>query len=190
MAAPLRRDATDVSLAWTVNIWKPFLYRACIAAVFGVITVFLQEPSARAAALLGGLYLISAGAGLGWTARVIPLPGFPGSLVGVAAAALVLGGVFSLATPVEAGLAWVGGSALVLAGLYEVGQGLRLRGTHAAGRDVMLAGLLAAGTGVGLILVGNLGAHALLGVAGGGALMTAVLLGLAGLGYRHDARAR
>lgn len=33
-----------------------------------------------------------------------------------------------------------------------------------------------------------LGAHALLGVAGGGAVITAVVLGLAALSYRHDAR--
>jgi hypothetical protein len=40
-------------------------------------------------------------------------------------------------------------------------------------------------TGAALPFVLPLGAHALLGVTGGGALLTAVVLGLAALTYRH-----
>jgi hypothetical protein len=42
------------------------------------------------------------------------------------------------------------------------------------------------GTGAILPFVEHLGPHALLGVTGGGALLSVVVLGIAALSYRHD----
>ena len=62
------------------------------------------------------------------------------------------------------------------AGALELLCGIRNRGRHLLARDWIASGVI------------GLGAHALLGVAGGGAIISGVLWILSGLTLRHDAR--
>jgi uncharacterized membrane protein HdeD (DUF308 family) len=78
--------------------------------------------------------------------------------------------------------------ALGVLGAVELFLGLRYR-SHVLGRDWAVSGAIGLGTAVALPFFISLGAHALLGVAGGGAIISGVLWMLAGLTLRHDARA-
>ncbi len=157
-------------------LWKPVLLRAGVALVFGAVTVFWGSPSVHVLAWATGLYLLATG-GAAFLAASIP-----------AAAAVVVGlaGVGALMTQSDEG---VGVSALVgllVLGALELVKGFRRRGRHVLARDWIISGVVGIGTAVALPFFISLGAHALLGVAGGGAIISGVLWVLSGLSLRHD----
>ena len=174
-----RPDAAEFAM------WKPLLARAAISAVFGVLTIFWREPSTAVLSVLGGLYLLFLGATYLWTHRVLGVRERPSALTLVGGAALGAAGVATLILVEDSTFAFAGAAALVLAGVVELVRGLAVRG-HVAARDLVTVGVVAAATGAILPFFEHLGAHALLGVSGGGALITAVVLGIAALSYRHD----
>ncbi|AUZ88095.1 hypothetical protein CVO76_10975 [Arthrobacter agilis] len=172
-------DASELS------VWKPFLARAGVGAVFGLVTVFWRERSTLVMSVAGGLYLLLTGAAYLWTHR-LPYRASRTRLLPDIGGGLLLGaGIASLVFLDDRSFAFAGAVALVVAGGVEVLLGLTARGSVMA-RDLVIVGTVAVVTGALLPLVEHLGAHALLGVAGGGALLTAVVLGIAALSYRHD----
>jgi uncharacterized membrane protein HdeD (DUF308 family) len=167
-----------------LSVWKPFLARAVVGALFGLVTIFWREPSALVMAIAGGLYLLLGGAAYLWTHRRIH--GGARSLLTDIGGGLLLGaGIATLVFADERTFAFAGAVALAVAGLAELVRGLALKG-HAAARDLVVVGVVGIATGAILPFVAHLGAHALLGVTGGGALLSTVLLAIAALSYRHD----
>lgn len=178
-------DSGAGSDASELSVWKPFLARAGVGAVFGLVTVFWREPSTLVMSVAGGLYLLLTGAAYLWTHR-LPYRASRTRLLPDIGGGLLLGaGIASLVFLDDRSFAFAGAVALVVAGGVEVLHGLTARGSVMA-RDLVIVGTVAVVTGALLPLVEHLGAHALLGVAGGGALLTAVVLGIAALSYRHD----
>jgi uncharacterized membrane protein HdeD (DUF308 family) len=166
------------------TVWKPFLARAVVSAVFGLVTIFWREPSTLVMSLVGGLYFLLTGAAYLWTHRMLHWGARP-FLTDVGGGLLVGAGIASLAFSDERSFAFAGAVALVVAGIAELVRGLGIR-SHVAARDLVVVGVVSSATGVILPFVEQLGAHALLGVTGGGALLSAVVLGIAALSYRHD----
>ncbi|MEV7606040.1 hypothetical protein AB0N65_11430 [Paenarthrobacter sp. NPDC089322] len=157
--------------------WKPVLIRAVVALVFGVVTAFWSGPSVQVLAWAAGLYLLAT-AGAVWMLRALPV---------AAPAALAIGGVGALVTQSDAGVALSAVFALVVLGACELFRGIRKQDFLA--RDWLISGVVTVGTAVALPFFITLGAHALLGVAGGGAIIGGVLWILSGLSLRHDTRA-
>lgn len=165
-------------------VWKPFLARAVVGAVFGLVTIFWREPSTLVMALAGGPYLLLAGAAYLWTHRQAHWA--PASLLTDIGGGLLLGaGIASIAFVDDRVFAFAGALALGVAGVAELIRGLALK-THPAARDLVIVGVVGIATAAILPFVEQLGAHALLGVTGGGALLSAVVLVIAALSYRHD----
>ncbi|BAS15273.1 conserved hypothetical protein [Arthrobacter sp. Hiyo8] len=159
-------------------LWKPVLLRAGAALVFGAVTVFWGSPSVHVLAWAAGLYLLAT-AGAAFLATSVPA---------AAAAVVGLAGVGALITQSDTG---VGVSALVgllVLGVFELVKGFRHRGRHLLARDWSISGVVGIGTALALPFFISLGAHALLGVAGGGAIISGVLWVLSGLSLRHDGR--
>lgn len=166
-------------------VWKPFLVRAVVSAVFGLVTVFWREPSTLVMSLAGGIYLLLNGAAYLWTHRMTHWGSRSKLLTEIGGGLLLGAGIASLVFLDDRSFGFAGAVALVVAGAAELLRGLAVRG-HAAGRDLVLVGAVGIATGTILPFVDHLGAHALLGVTGGGAVLTAVVLGIAALSYRHD----
>ena len=165
--------------ATEAELWKPVLLRAVVALVFGAVTIFWAQPSVEVLAWALGLYLLATSLSL-FVGRTLP------------AAVPVAGGVAAAAALVfqsDAGAAAAASLGLGVLGVGELLRGMRTRGGHLLARDWMISGLIGIGTAVALPFFVGLGAHALLGVAGGGAIISGVLWMLSGLTLRHDGRA-
>ncbi|WP_156135028.1 hypothetical protein [Arthrobacter sp. L77] len=182
-AASPAQGARPVLAEFTV--WRPFLVRAVVSGVFGLLTIFWREPSTLVMSIVGGLYFLLVGAAYLWTHRMRHWGAGPRVLTDIGGGLLLGAGAAVLVLRTEAGFAFAGAAALVVAGAAELVRGLAARG-HAAARDLVVVGVVGIATGAILPFVEPLGAHALLGVTGGGALLTAVVLGIAALSYRHD----
>ena len=167
------------------------LLRAIVALVFGAVTIFWAAPSVEVMAWAGGIYLLATGT---LVLRSAPKAGFrrgdgPGKLL--SAAGLILAGT-GVALPLLQGdlpFGIIASLGLGLAGVIEVLCGLRNRRSHVLARDWLASGVIGVGTAAAIPFFIGLGAHALLGVAGGGAIIAGVLWVLSALTLRHDARA-
>lgn len=172
------------------DLWKPVLLRAVAALVFGAVTIFWAEPSVEVMGYSGGLYLLATGLLLLWA---IPKAGYasgsmPGKVLSAAGAALTGAGAALILLHGDGVFGVVAALGLGTAGAVELYCGVRYRGRHVLARDWLASGLIGLGTAAILPFFISLGAHALLGVAGGGAIMSGVLWVLSGLTLRHDAR--
>jgi len=152
------------------------LIRATVALLFGAVTIFWASPSVHVLAWAVGLYLLAT-AGAVWMSRALPV---------AVPVVVALGGIGALVTQSDEGVALSAMFALLVLGLLEFVHGLRKRDVLA--RDWLISGVIAVSTAVMLPFFTSLGAHALLGVAGGGAIISGVLWILSGLTLRHDAR--
>jgi uncharacterized membrane protein HdeD (DUF308 family) len=176
------------------QLWQPVLFRSMLTLLFGIITVFWGAPDNLGLCLNLAWYFLVIAVAQYWFVRRLALPRDDTRrlvLLGGAALLAVAGVVILISTSTVVA-AWVGGAALVLMGAAEVFAGLANRGAD-TGRsplrsDWMISGVLAIGTGLLLPFFTTSGPHALLGVSGGGALMTGALWLLSALTLRHDAR--
>lgn len=177
--------------AHQAELWKPVLLRAAAALAFGAVTVFWAAPSEEGMSWAGGAYLLATGAVLLWG---IPLTGFrrdasPGRTMSAAASVLTGAGASVLILQGSLLFAFVAALGLAAVAAAELYFGIRFRGRHVLARDWLASGVVGLGTAAALPFFTSLGPHALLGVAGGGAIISGVLWILAGLSLRHDARA-
>ncbi|TYD00480.1 hypothetical protein FQ377_03300 [Arthrobacter echini] len=166
-------------------VWRPFMARAVVSAIFGLVTIFWREPTTSVLAIAGGSYLLLWGAGYLWTHRTLGRNTRITPLVIVGGGLLLGAGLACLVVVDARTFAFAGSAALAVAGVVELVRGLAERSRPAA-RDLVLVGVIGLVTGAILPFVEQLGPQALLGVSGGGALLTAVVLGIAALSYRHD----
>jgi hypothetical protein len=172
------------------DLWKPVLVRAAVALVFGALTVFWGAPSVAGMGWAGGAYLLATGVVLVWSVKKA---GFrTGATTGkiLSAAGAVLTGTGAAVALISGGLVFgtIAAVGLGLAGVAELYLGITGRSRSALARDWIASGVIGLGTAAALPFFTGLGAHALLGVAGGGAIISGVLWALAGLTLRHDAQ--
>ena len=172
--------------------WVPILQRSATAAAFGILTVFWQGPGINVLSFAGGAYLLLTAVCV-WQMSV--LGGTSGqprirSLQLLEAALYGLAGLLVLALrSVEAFCAGAG-VALAVGGAVELYLWTKARREFLPARDWLITGVVSLGTAAILVAVQvmGLGAHAMLGVTGGSALIIAVVLATSGLGARFDAR--
>jgi hypothetical protein len=180
----------STALPTATDVWKPVLVRAAVALVFGAVTVFWAAPPVAGMGWAGGLYLLATGTVLVWTVKKTGLPhGERGAKI-LAAAGGVLAGAGVAVALLTGSLVFgtIGALGLGLAGAAELYLGMAARRRSVLARDWCASGVIGLGTAVALPFFIELGPHALLGVAGGGAIISGVLWTLAGLTLRHDGR--
>jgi uncharacterized membrane protein HdeD (DUF308 family) len=187
---PLTPAYTAAETAQQADLWKPVLFRALAALGFGALTIFWPSPSVQIMGWAGGLYLLATGLLLLWG---IPKTGYernhmPGKILSAAGAALTGAGAALVLLHGDRVFGAVAALGLGLAGAVELYCGVRYRGRHVLARDWIASGIIGLGTAAALPFFISLGAHALLGIAGGGAIISGVLWVLSGLTLRHDAR--
>jgi uncharacterized membrane protein HdeD (DUF308 family) len=170
-------------------LWRAFLLHAAVAAAFGLVTIFWGQPSVHVMSVAGGLYFLGLALAVHLTEQSLrKQDAVPNWLTRTVPVFLGVVGLLNLWIHSDSMFSGTGALALILMGVVYLVMWAKNRGKHMAARDFLLTGIVTALTGVLLPLFQALGAHALLGVAGGGAVITAVVLALAALSYRHDAR--
>ncbi|WP_369045920.1 hypothetical protein [Sinomonas sp. P10A9] len=179
----------------------PVLLRGAIALVFGAVTVFWGTPTAFGGAWCLAAYFVGLAVARTWLlrrqGRAADSAARPsGSARVVASAAYGVAAAVGLGLAAAPDTVVIGiGAAIAFAatGLADLASGLafRVAGQRRSplARDEVITGVVHLGAAILLPFFGALGAHALLGVAGGAAIITGVLLVIAGLSLRHDSPA-
>jgi hypothetical protein len=186
---PANPDA-PTALNAAADLWKPVLVRAAVALGFGALTVFWASPTEAGMGWAAGLYLLATGAVLIWGVNKAGFRSGTGAGKILAAAGSLLAGTGAAVGLLGSSLVFgvLGALGLGLAAVVELYLGTTNRGRSVLARDWTASGVIGIGTAAALPFFIGLGPHALLGVAGGGAIIGGVLWLLAGLTLRHDAR--
>lgn len=172
-------------------LWKAILWRALVALAFGLVTVFWAEPGAVGLCVAFAAYLLALAAAEYLIVRTLALPRRDNRrlvLLG-ATALLAMGGVAAAIFASVLYAAWFGAAALAVLGAAELYSALCKpadSGKSVLRSDWIISGVVGLGTGVLLPFFIQAGPHGLLGVAGGGALMSGALWTLSALTLRHD----
>lgn len=172
-----------------MSVWKPVLLRALVCLVFGAVTVFWAKPSEAGTGVAVGLYFLATAAAQVMLLRQLRFPKTNKSFIALALPAGIMtayGLSFLINSRVEF-IAFNAAAALFLLGLGEAYLGIRYRRRHLLAQDWLTAGVVGIGTAAVVPFFTALGPHALLGVVGGGAIITGALLLLAALTIRFDA---
>lgn len=187
----------SVSAPGSTPLWQPLLSRAIVTLAFGFLTVFWPAPGIVGLCISMAAYLLSLAGSQYWTVRTLSLPrGDTRGLPLVAAAGFLAVSAVAVALSASAVVAaWLGGAALVAMGAAELLTSWRTRKAgqvagHSLKGDWMISGFLGLGTGILLPFFISTGAHGLLGVAGGGAIMSGALWALSALTLRHNGNGR
>lgn len=172
------------------EVFKPVLIRAGVALIFGLTTVFVQNPGLTWMKVAFALYLVFSGSALWEYLRRDPVPVGMRSPLSLAAAAWMLGTVVLVIMGSPAAVGIVVGLALLAGGAAELTAWARFRLEFIPARDQLWTGLVGALSGLGVLVgaVQGFGPHALLGIAGGGAIIVGVLMLISGLGFHHEVR--
>ncbi len=173
-------------------LWQPILLRALATVAFGLVTVFWGNPGVLGMSLTLAAYLLVLAACHYLVVRTLALPrGNTGRTVLLGAAGLLaISGVVVAISLNAFAAAWFAGVALAVMGAAELFAALHnpngAKGKSPLRGDWIISGILGLGTGILLPAFAAAGPHGLLGVAGGGALMTGALWTLSALTLRHD----
>ena len=168
--------------------WGPMLVRSLVAAVYGVLTIFWQDPTEPVLAYAGGAFLLLSGAAL--LPMLAPARGHGSvrTLLLAEAAAYVLAGAATLLLASAETFRVAAAAALILGGIVEIFLWTKQRGAFLPARDWLITGAASLVSGLMVPLVYGLGVRALLGVTGGAAVIIAVIVSISALGARHDSR--
>lgn len=179
---------TDRSLAGLLA--TPTLTHALVFLTFGLITVFWQTPTLTVITVMLALYLLGYAAASYLTARALAQAGDSVSAQGFTSIALVQaagGALIFLAPHGEFWLTLIAALVLGLTGVLKVLAGLRTKELNPAARDWQLEGLVITLSAAALPVVSEIGDKAIMGTAGGGALVAGVFVLIGALTLRSQA---
>jgi uncharacterized membrane protein HdeD (DUF308 family) len=170
-------------------LWPPVLFRAIIAAAFGALTIFWQEPTMLVLSISGGLYLGLTGFSV-LKLRARPEIGndFTRRMLNVEAIAYLAAGVLVLIFQNQQLFAYIAALGLLGGAVVEIVLGAQQYKRHLLSMDWLITGTVSLVTAAALPIFMGFDPHALLGILGGSAIIVAVVLLLAALSYRHEAR--
>ena len=156
-APPQPIHASSLS-SGTRPLWQPILLRALVTVAFGLLTVFWANPGTLGLSLGIAGYFLAVAASHYMAVRCLALPVGDTSRVALLGATglIAVSGVVAAISLNPVVVAWLAGAALAAMG------------------------------GAELPFFAAAGPHALLGVTGGGALMSGALWTLSALTLRHD----
>lgn len=151
---------------------------AAVYLIFGLITVFVQNPSEATVNILTAGFLIALGAVHAFSGqRSRPYNAAVGqSLTSVAL--VVAGAAVLLLILANSPLLFIliVSLSLGLSSILKILAGMRVKETLAIAKDWQLEGLIMTITAAALVLTGEIGNKAILGTLGGGAIITGVFL--------------
>ncbi|HEY8294493.1 MAG TPA: hypothetical protein VIG41_04085, partial [Micrococcaceae bacterium] len=137
------------AVALPTGVWKPLLIRGAVAGVFGLATVFWQQPAELGASLATALYLVLTAAAVLWLRTALTAaPRKVLTALAVEAAFLVLAGLLALVMHSPTPYAIVVGLGLLAIGATGLAAGWHERKRSPLAKDWLATGAVMLATGV------------------------------------------
>lgn len=172
---------------------RPTLVHALVFLAFGLTTVFWQEPTLGVITVMLGLYMLGYAGASYLTAQTLRRVGDASTAQAFTSIALVqaAGGVLTFVAPRgEFWLTLIAACVLGLTGVLKLLAGMRTKASNPAARDWQLEGAIVTISAAALPVVSEIGDKAIMGTAGGSALVAGIFLVVGALTLRGVAYRR
>ncbi|KUG59586.1 hypothetical protein [Nesterenkonia jeotgali] len=177
-----------IPAATAEELTRPVWLRAVITVVFAVIAIFWQEETVTLLKIsIAGFFVLGATAIWDY-AKVEAVPNTLRGPLAMGAAAWVLSGVAVIFVNTATAAAVIAAIGFTAMGLAELVGGLRARNDFVPARDQIILGAVGVLTGLALAIGLQLDPHGILGLAGMGVTIMAVVLLISGAGLLHDVK--
>lgn len=166
----------------------PALATALVYLVFGLITVFWQQPHLHGVTIACGVFMLALGLANAFFATRVKFDDVPAAQ-SLNSIAMMLGGAAVLLVLLSGNTFFftlITAVALGIASVLKLVLGMRTKEKLAIGKDWQLEGLIMTITAVALVVTSGIGDKAMLGTIGGGAIITGVFLLLGALALGAD----
>lgn len=178
-----------IPAATAEQLARPVWLRAVVTALPALVTIFWQGETLLLLKIALAAYFVLAGTAIWDYAKdTVVVPDAVRGPLASGAALWVLVGVGVLFVPSATAGAVVAAAGFLGMGLAELIAGLRGRPDFVPARDLLVQGGVGTATGVGLLAGMQLDVHGILGIAGMGLVILAVLLMISGASMTHEAR--
>ncbi|GAA1174703.1 MULTISPECIES: DUF308 domain-containing protein [Nesterenkonia] len=168
---------------------RPVWLRAVITVVFAVVTIFWQDETLTLLKVsVAAYFVLGATAVWDYAKDEEVVPAVVRGPLALGAAVWVLSGLATVFVGTTTAAAVIAGVGFVAMGVAELVSGIRGRREFVPSRDQVLLGAVGTLTGVSLLVGMQLDVHGILGIAGMGVIIMAVLLMISGAGLVHEAR--
>ncbi|GAA1140241.1 hypothetical protein [Nesterenkonia lutea] len=167
---------------------RPVWVRAVITAVFAVVAIFWQEETVTLLKISLAAFFVLGATAVWDYAKIESVPMALRGPLALGAAAWVLSGIAVLFVNTPAAAAVIAAVGFGAMGVAELVGGLRTRREFIPAREQLTLGAVGVLTALGLAVGLGLDPHGVLGIAGMGVVIMAVLLLISGAGLLHDAR--
>lgn len=177
-----------IPAATAEELTRPVWLRAVITTVFAVVAIFWQEETVTLLKVSFAAFFVLGATAVWDYAKVEAVPNSLRGPLAIGAAAWVLSGIAVIFVSTAAAAAVIAAIGFAAMGVAELIGGLRARREFVPARDQIILGAVGVLTAVGLAVGLHLDAHGILGIAGTGVIIMAVLLLISGAGLVHDAK--
>lgn len=177
-----------IPAATAEELTRPVWLRAVITVIFAVVAIFWQGETVTLLKIAMAGYFVLGATAVWDYAKVEAVPVTLRGPLAMGAAAWVLSGVAVIFVNTAAAAAVIAAIGFAAMGVAELVGGLRARHDFIPARDQIILGGVGVLTALGLAIGLQLDPHGILGVAGMGVVIMAVVLLISGAGLIHDAK--
>lgn len=173
------------------ELTAPTAATSLVFLAFGLVTVFWQTPTLGVVTVMLALYMLGYSGATFYTGKAMGRTGDDATAQVLTSISAILAGGGALTLLLPRGEFWlVLVSALVLgfAGVLKMLAGLRTKGDNPAAKDWQLEGGVVTIFAAALPVVSDIGTKAIMGTAGGGALIAGVFLAVGAFSLRSAGR--
>lgn len=180
--------AVKIPATIAAEVATPVMGRAATAAGFALLSIFWPGATNQVLAYSLAAFMVISAKFL-WDYACAPsAPKQVRGLYAVAAVGMILAGLVMAFRPETLVIGIAAAAAWIIAGALEIVVYIRHRAGFAPFKDQLVTGFVSLGAGAALLLGLDMDAHALLGLAGGGAIILAVFELISAFGLRHAAK--
>lgn len=171
------------------DVFRPVLLRGLTAAIYALLSIFWVGADVKVLSYSTAAFLVVTGVFMWQYVTVDSAPEKSRGPYALGAGLMLMAGIATIFATTTMWIGLLAAFAFLVTGLVELYVFFTLRAQFPPFRNQLVTGV------VGLILAAatifgfNMDAHAMFGVIGGGAIVLAVFVLIAGFGHRHEIKA-
>lgn len=181
--------APKTTPAQAQDVFRPVLLRGITAALYALVSIFWIGADEKVLGYSTAAFLVVTGVFMWQYVTVPSAPDKSRNAYALGAGLMLLSGIATLFVSTAMWIGFIAAFAFLVTGLVELYVFFTLRHQFPPFRNQLVTGVVALVVAAAAVVGYQMDAHAMFGIIGGGAIVLAVFVLIAGFGHRHEMKA-